>query len=352
LQEQLSSIQEVLILNSEDKEMLGSIAIFASITVVLSFFIVVTYTPNLSFGELSSLNNYNTKATVDSSNKSSDVTHIPKTTSTATVQQSTTNATTTTVTKISKPAASVDKFGIDKMYPTKKGGREWYINMVNPENDSIFSIGSGQWLVRQSDGSWRNTNPQVRMHVSTPLGLLLWKNVEMTGYVKVESIKRYDKDIPIDIAWLARGDIHNGHIRCSGTALNGGIHNDGTVGWKKELWFPGGYTDERSHEKVTNSIVGRWIGWKVVMYNIANNTAVKMESYLDDNNNNHWTKVTDLVDDGGWYARGSDKKFYSAGCGVPKNQVLTNAGPIAAFRSDNMIIDFANLSIREIEGVH
>jgi len=39
------------------------------------------------------------------------------------------------------------------------------------------------------------------------------------------------------------------------------------------------------------------------MYNINNNDkAVKMESYLDDQDNNHWKKITSLVADGGWYA--------------------------------------------------
>ena len=53
------------------------------------------------------------------------------------------------------------------------------------------------------------------------------------------------------------------------------------------------------------------------MYNINNNDkAVKMESYLDDQDNNHWKKVTSLVDDGGWYARASDEDFYSAVCGL------------------------------------
>ena len=64
--------------------------------------------------------------------------------------------------------------------------------------------------------------------------------------------------------------------------------------------------------KVANSLLERWIGWKVVMYNINNNTAVKMESYLDDNNTNHWVRVTNLTDIDGWYADTSDKKFYSA----------------------------------------
>jgi hypothetical protein len=60
---------------------------------------------------------------------------------------------------------------------------------------------------------------------------------------------------------------------------------DGIVEWKKEIWHTGGYTAERSKAKVlTDSILGRWIGWKVVMYNINNDTAVKMESYIDDKN--------------------------------------------------------------------
>jgi hypothetical protein len=67
-----------------------------------------------------------------------------------------------------------------------------------------------------------------------------------------------------------------------------------------------------------NSILGRWIGWKVVIYNIDNDTAVKMESYLDDQDNNHWREVTSLVDSGGWYARGSNEEFYSVDCGRAK----------------------------------
>ena len=97
------------------------------------------------------------------------------------------------------------------------------------------------------------------------------------------------------------------------------------------------------------TILGRWIGWKVVMYNVDNNRAVRMESYLDDQDNNHWRKITSLFDSGRWYARGSDQEFYSAGCGKPKDYIITNSGPIATFRSDNMSWDFADLSVREIQ---
>ncbi len=119
--------------------------------------------------------------------------------------------------------------------------------------------------------------------------------------------------------------------------------------WKKEIWHTGGYTDAKGTVQGTSSINDRWIGWKVVMYNINDNQAVKMESYLDDENNNKWRKVTEIIDDGQWYANASDEIFYSAGCDRPKNHIITNSGPIATFRSDNVALNFKNLSIREIQ---
>ena len=256
----------------------------------------------------------------------------------------------------------VDKFGIKEIYPTKSGGREWFINMANPRNDPIFSLGSNQSIMKQSsssgsnnnDISWRITNPKVRMYVDTHPGSPQWKNVEITGYVKVNrtnitTAEHYQDDIPNHIAWLARSDVHTDNAPCNGTALSGSIDDDGTVGWKKEIWFTGGYTNESAQAKPINSIVGRWIGWKVVVYNTEDDKAVKMESFLDDKNNNHWIRVTNLTDSGGWYADTSDREFYSVNCGRPKDYIVTNSGPRVFFRADNMVLDFKDLSVREIE---
>jgi hypothetical protein len=258
-----------------------------------------------------------------------------------------------------------DKFRINEIFPTKKSGREWYINMANPRNDPIFSLGSNQSIIKQNgssdssssnnnDISWRITNPKVRMHVDTPPGSPQWKNVEITGYVKVNdtnitTAEHHQKDIPNHIAWLARSGVHTDRAPCNGTDLSGSIDDDGSVGWKKEIWFTGGYTNESAQAKPTNSIVGRWIGWKTIVYNIDNDKAVKMESYLDDKNNNHWARVTNLTDSGGWYADTSDKKFYRVDCGKPKDYIVTNSGPMIYFRAENMILDFKDLSVREIE---
>jgi len=264
------------------------------------------------------------------------------------------------------PVEGKDLFGIDKIYPTKEGGQEWYVNMENPFSDDPFSSSFERDITRQADGSWRVSGPALRLNVGTPSNAEVWENVEITGYAKVidsvssaandsgaddnSNSEGEEKDFVSDLDWRARGARHNNEHPCGGTAYTGTIDIDGNVRWKKEIWHTGGYTNARAVEKVTDSIVGRWIGWKVVMYNINNNsTVVKLESYLDDKNNNGWRKVTDLVDDGGWYANSSDKEFYSADCSRPKDYIITNGGPIVTFRSDNTIWDFKNLSIREID---
>ena len=246
--------------------------------------------------------------------------------------------------------SGLDKFGIKEIYTTKEGGREWYMNMSKPLDDNAFSLTFNQNITRQSDGGWRISGPAVRMNVNTPPGLPQWKNVEITGYAKIiDVLPDHNSTVKDeDLSWYARGGRHNTQVPCEATAYIGGIYVGGSVGWKKELWFTGGYTDEKGPEKVTSPLIGRWIGWKVIMYNINNDTAVKLESYLDNTNTNYWIKVTDLVDDGGWYSKSDDNEFNSAPCGRDKDYVVTNAGPIATFRSDNLTWDFMNLSIREI----
>jgi hypothetical protein len=267
---------------------------------------------------------------------------------------------------ISSSIQKVDKFGIKKIYPTIEGGREWFVDMDNPFVDNLFYSTSHRNITRQDDGSWRIGGSAVRLNVITPSGAKLWKNIEITGYAKIvgtisSSAKNNSNNIndgedeeenqnnTKDLSWRGRGGRHNSKNPCEGTALIGTIDIDGNVRWKKEIWHTGGYTDARAADNVTDSILDRWIGWKVVMYNIYNDTAVKMESYIDDKNNNNWTKVTDVIDNGGWYARSADNIFYSANCGRPKDYIITNGGSIVTFRADGIVWDFKNLSVREIQ---
>jgi hypothetical protein len=243
-----------------------------------------------------------------------------------------------------------DIFGILEIYPTKPGGGEWFIDMDNPTGDPGFRPGSN--ITRQSDGSWQISGQldngkygEVRMEILRLPGSEEWKNVEMTGYAKIVPTMNSNDSL----VWSVRGGRHNDTVPCEGTALKGGINVNGTVSWLKEIWHTGGYTTKLAEAQVTNSIIGRWIGWKVVVYNMNNDTAVKMESYLDDKANNQWLKVTDLIDNGGWYANSPDPVFYGANCGKARDYIITEGGPLAIFRSDNMTWNFRDLSVREIQ---
>jgi hypothetical protein len=246
-----------------------------------------------------------------------------------------------------------------EIYPTKQGGREWYLDINNPlEDGGIFDPGTK--ITKLQDGSWlvgedSNDNYQVRMNVITPPGQNEWKNVEITGYVKVIDTASGDATSPEGsptpisaIDWYARGGRHSDSVPCEGTSLKGILRINGLAAWQKEIWHTGGYTDTRAVVNATNPILDRWIGWKVVMYNINNDTAVKMESYIDENANNNWRKVNEVVDSGGWYANSPDSVFYSADCNRLKDYVVTNSGPIVTFRSDNILWQFKELSVREI----
>src|SRR6266704_1710459 len=264
---------------------------------------------------------------------------------------------------------AADKFGITEIYPTKpNGGREWFINMTSPLDDKVFSLSGGSekinsslanatssngQIIKQPDGSYQvygvrkagKYDFSVRMNVNTSASEQWWKNVEMTGYIKVISANASDASID----WYARGRLHTSQSPCEGVAYHAGLQTDGTVFWQKEIWHTGGYTGSRSNLNATHSMLGKWVGFKAIMSNIDNDSAVRMETYLDDNATNHWRKVMDTIDDGGWYANAPNDVFYSANCGRSKDYVILNAGPIATFRSDNIIWDFTDLSIREIQ---
>jgi hypothetical protein len=264
---------------------------------------------------------------------------------------------------------AVDKFGVTEIYPTKPyGGREWYINMNSPLSDNRFFLAGGTektnssfanatssngQIKKQTDGSYQvygvrklgKYDFSVRMSVNSSDNEQWWKNIEMTGYAKVISVT--SDDAALD--WYARGGLHISSSPCEGVAYHSGLRADGSIFWQKEIWHTGGYTGLRGNIAATHPLLGRWVGFKAIMFNINNDSAVRLQIYLDDNATNHWKKVADVIDNGGWYAKTPNDLFYSANCARSKDYVILNSGPIATFRSDNMIWDFKNLSIREIQ---
>jgi hypothetical protein len=258
--------------------------------------------------------------------------------------------------------AGTDPFGIQKIYPTKTGGEEWFMDM----RDGQDSRSKPPSMTKNSDGSFKVTSSQVRYGVFTTdgydpdeveldHGILAqrgymqspkdWKNVELTGYVKVNKGQSGE-----NFAWYARGGRHTGSGSpegCEGSAYKPDLFYDGRVRFAKEQWHVSYvFTD---HKRPIDSIEDRWVGFKGVMWNEEQNgeTVVKMEIWVDNNEDGKqdgpWVKVDENIDSGGWGSEGEE-------CGGASDQIITWGGPVATFRWDGASdVDIKNFSVREIQ---
>jgi hypothetical protein len=262
-----------------------------------------------------------------------------------------------------RPVSGVDKFGIREIYPTKPGGEEWFMNMQDPTSDPRFDPQAT--ITKNPDGSYKVTKEEVRMEVypSTDYhqdkittlnqkelaakGYMQspndWKNVEMTGYVKLISS-------PSDnhFTWYNRGGTHTDAKHCEGTAYKSDVmyYFSGKTRFSKEQSHTDAGNFFTSPKTVSTSIQGKWIGLKYIVYNFQQQngkTAVRLQSWFDPNGDDKWVKINDFVDSGGWGNQGGY-------CGGDPDQIITWGGPIATFRWDYATdVDFKNLSVREIQ---
>lgn len=270
----------------------------------------------------------------------------------------------------------VDKFGIKEIYYSKPGGEEWYINMNDPNHDPRTDPQTT--LIKNNnigeDNSWKIKNTEVRYNVFTSSGFqpqLIttlnqtelskkgymqspndWKNVEITGYFKINSFTSSDKNGPAHIELVARGgkntndnNLINGlSEQCESTTYHSNTYETGRVKFEKDLMHTQGYTtdDKQKTNAIEKPLLGRWIGIKAVFYNQDNNS-VKLEQYIDDDSDNNWHRVLSYIDNGHWGGG-------TPNCGGSDTQVITWGGPIAIFRWDNIDdMDIKDFSIREIQ---
>jgi uncharacterized protein YchJ len=258
--------------------------------------------------------------------------------------------------------AGMDKFGIKEIYPTKSGGEQWFMNMQDPTKDPQFDPQAT--ITKNPEGSYKFREVAVRMEVYPSTGYHPdkittlnqkelaakghmqspndWKNVEMTGYVKLIS-----SDFDDQFNWYNRGGRHTDTVPCEGTAYKSDVmyYFSGQTRFNKEQWHPDGYAFTSPKTVINSSIEGKWVGLKYIVYNFQQQgkTAVRLQSWIDQNNDGNWVKINDFVDSGRW----GDQGGY---CGGASDQLITWGGPIATFRWDYATdVDFKNFSVREIQ---
>ncbi|MGE0550933.1 MAG: discoidin domain-containing protein [Kofleriaceae bacterium] len=251
------------------------------------------------------------------------------------------------------PPTGVDPFGVKKLFPTKPGGEEWYVNMNDARSSPRFK--NLPTMTKQPDGSWRVSANQVRMEAWSPENKK-WLNVEITSYAKVTSGGGL-------LQMYSRGGHHSSNRPCEGSAIKSRMYIDGKMGWVKEINHPA-YTFNRGVVSADGgrSHMNKWIGHKAVIYNFTENgkTYVRMQNYIDTdvtdaNGNlvpkNNWKLASTVEDRGGWSTSGDD---YESSCGWPRDAILSKPGGtstanLAAWRSDGTTWQWKYLSVREIE---
>lgn len=256
-----------------------------------------------------------------------------------------------------------DKFEIQKIYPTKEG-YEWYVNMADPLDDSFVRNFSEINLIQLEDGSWQVSDEQVRFNVFSK-SHQKWKNVEITGYVKLEETNGW-------IEVYARSGLHSDSVPCEGSSYKGKFLNDGTIEWVKEVTHPAYTSRITEMAKNPEDRESKWFGMKVVIYNYVENESefVRLEMYEDKNVTsfdgnlkigNNWELISVIEDKGDWSAVNDPDfletcpplSYNNPGKYRKADEILSMPGGnethnLVAWRSDGQIWDFKYLSVREI----
>jgi hypothetical protein len=276
---------------------------------------------------------------------------------------------------------AVDPFGVRMLYPTKPGGREWFLS-AEPSADPAWrpESRSDVFAAESEAGVFHAAGAGPRFSVRSPAGTDWWRNVEMTGYV------RYRGPVTGELRphweWYARGERHTaqrtdpGQIndgivapvgtatwpgypfaggalnqRCLATSYHANLYVGGEVHFEKEISWTQGYGEVRGKTQLLalRDLTDRWIGFKFVLRNEAADRFVALEAWVDADASGDWAQVASTEDRGDWSAR--DPKI--DGCGEPPfaftpTQILTWAGPWATFRTDSTSADYKWLSVREV----
>jgi len=254
--------------------------------------------------------------------------------------------------------------GVKMIYDTLPGGETWYFNPTNPD-DGQFDR-NGAEISKNSDGSWhlqpgttrmlaftkssgfpsdevRSTLPTYDYTKLAQIGYFYkptdWKNLEITMYVKVLSTSGGGNEISL----VSRSVRHstNVHEGCGGSSYHNNIDfTNGKFKFKKEMWHAS--YDIKPYSGITiGSTMDKWVGFKGVVYNLPDGS-IKLESYIDKDNNNNWQKATEMVDKSNWGNDMTHCNGKSAGSTIPWGS------PMVIFKSNGVTYDFKKLSVRAI----
>ena len=286
----------------------------------------------------------------------------------------------------------IKRIVIPEVYETIPNGQTYRFNINNPngkvqvdeeEHEEVFSK-------QNLDGSWRIDYGRPRIDIHTKDAGIIpdkleklknmskgkiqswnfselkeigywykpsdWKNIEVTLIFKLLDSSRSKGDehaLSIVTRSISHSQLDNEYKKsddepkyfCGGSSYHNNISNEGKIRMKKEQ-FHIDYEWER-YKDIDNLSVGniydKIIGFKGIVYNI-NNTAVKLESWVDVENGGKgpYKKVHELIDNGDWGDAMTE-------CGARTDgQAITWGSPIVLIKANDFKFDIYDIEIREI----
>lgn len=214
-----------------------------------------------------------------------------------------------TMTMVGAAGASIDRFGITKLYDTVSGGREWtsqwdnghartWTDSLNDPYDAEFVTqdkGTGSYKA-DGLGTLKISGDAPRMYVIDPNKIKNWHNVEITLYGQ-----RISDD---GTAWggfvaVARTNHFIDSNSCDTRGMAARMRYDGHIDFEKETSHPNSVAVSN---KVNPGGFSKnvWIGYKYVVYDMSDGN-VKLELYRDNTdgaNGGTWVKINELIDTG------------------------------------------------------
>lgn len=280
-------------------------------------------------------------------------------------------------------ANQLDQFGIKMLYPTRAGGREFFIN--DTADDVMNGARVGGDLADDLDPESNNTdgfrvldNAQVRLHVYPESDLIDQGDQNLDHSVAKSrgySVSSRDWDIrglemtcrilctdhdDEDSRFILKGPSgrHRSNTNdCSGHAYNtrffladSGAHA-GKCQFAKEQWHVH-YVSRPDNPVDTGQgqIFNQWVICKMVWYIVRSpdNTQnyVKLEQWLNKNNDGiTFVKIAETVDTGGW-----NDGDGALECNADRaDEIMDWRAPCMTARWDGPTILFKDLSVREVD---
>lgn len=275
---------------------------------------------------------------------------------------------------------NTDVFGIAQFYPSAASTREWTSAHWNNGVDRTVKYASDSydptdWTEDHSgstngfhidgNGVMSMSGGSPRFHINslrtTKVSAQFYLNIEFTAYYRRVGTTGADYGGMIVGARSGPlGHASSGGNDCDATTYYSRFRNDGKWDFEKELkhptsdyWSGSGFHTQDPLWKGNKVLPeNRWIGMKYIIYNIENNTKVKLEVYIDSVSNGnpvnggHWEKVGEVTDAGSWPAAPSA----ISGCSYTDQMMIILQGHgTLLLRTDGDQADYKMVSIREID---